>query len=54
VVPWLLAPGRLLDAVRASAAGHGCPAVGDGLLREESLLIDIAARLSSRRVAAGC
>jgi sirohydrochlorin ferrochelatase len=44
VVPWLLAPGRLLDAVRAEAWGHevlpGC------LLERADLLDTIAARLT--------
>jgi len=53
VVPWLLAPGRLLDSVRASAAEHGCRVVGDGLLREDLLIDELSARLSSRRAVAG-
>jgi sirohydrochlorin ferrochelatase len=47
VVPWLLAPGRLLDSVRASAAGHGCRVVGDGLLHETLMLGELATRLSA-------
>lgn len=52
VVPWLLAPGRLLDAVLTSARGHACATLGDGLLREPGMLDVIAARISSRSVPA--
>jgi hypothetical protein len=45
VVPWLLAPGRLLDSVRAAASDRGLVVVGDGLLHEATLLEALAARL---------
>jgi sirohydrochlorin ferrochelatase len=45
VVPWLLAPGRLLDAVRAEAWGHDV--VGGGLLERADLIDAIAERVSS-------
>jgi sirohydrochlorin ferrochelatase len=51
VVPWLLAPGRLLDAVREAATAHGCRVVGDGLLSEALLLDELAARVTSARAA---
>jgi sirohydrochlorin ferrochelatase len=47
VVPWLLAPGRLLDAVRAEAWGH--EVAGDGLLERADLLDEIAARVGDGR-----
>jgi sirohydrochlorin ferrochelatase len=53
VVPWLLAPGRLLDAVIAAAGVHGCRTVGTGLLDEDVLLDDLAARITARPVVAG-
>jgi sirohydrochlorin ferrochelatase len=43
VVPWLLAPGRLLDAVRAEAWGHHV--LGGGMLERADLLDQIAARV---------
>jgi hypothetical protein len=43
VVPWLLAPGRLLDAVRAEAWGHAV--AGGGLLERDELLDTIAERI---------
>lgn len=43
IVPWLLAPGRLLDAVRAEAWGHDV--LGGGLLERDDLLDAIADRL---------
>ena len=45
VVPWLLAPGRLLDSVLASAAESSYAVVGGPLLDEATLLDAIAARL---------
>ncbi len=45
VVPWLLAPGRLLDAVRAEAWGHDV--VGGGLLERADLLDAIAERVGA-------
>ncbi len=48
VVPWLLAPGRLLDSVTSAARAHGCRTVGAGLLLEPVLLDDLAARVSAR------
>lgn len=45
VVPWLLAPGRLLDDVRRAARAHGCRTLGRGLLREPVLLDALADRL---------
>jgi sirohydrochlorin ferrochelatase len=53
IVPWLLAPGRLLDAVTTAAGGHGCRTVGTGLLDEDVLLDDLAARVSERPVVPG-
>jgi sirohydrochlorin ferrochelatase len=47
VVPWLLAPGRLLDAVRAEAWGH--EVLGSGLLERADLLDEIAARVGAGR-----
>ena len=47
VVPWLLSPGRLLDSVERAAREHGCRTVGTWLLREESLLGLLAARLTA-------
>ena len=47
VVPWLLAPGRLLDAVVAAARAHGCRTVGAGLIEEPVLLDTLAARVSA-------
>lgn len=44
VVPWLLAPGRLLDAVVASA--DGLEVVGGPLLDEPLLLDEVAERLT--------
>lgn len=44
VVPWLLAPGRLLDAVVASA--DGLEVVGGPLLDEPLLLDEVAERLA--------
>jgi hypothetical protein len=52
-VPWLLAPGRLLDAVREAATVHDCRVVGDGLLSEPLLLDELAARVRSARIATG-
>jgi len=52
-VPWLLAPGRLLDTVDASAREHGCRTFGRWLLREESLLDEIAARVRVTLAASG-
>lgn len=49
VVPWLLAPGRLLDSVHESAGRHGCRSVGYGLLREPSFLRALDARVGARR-----
>jgi sirohydrochlorin ferrochelatase len=45
VVPWLLAPGRLLDSVLASAAESSYPVAGGPLLDEPTMLDAIAARL---------
>jgi sirohydrochlorin ferrochelatase len=45
VVPWLLAPGRLLDDVRRAARAHDCRTLGRGLLREPVLLDALADRL---------
>lgn len=45
VVPWLLAPGRLLDSVLASAAESSNDVVGGPLLDEPTMLDAIAARL---------
>lgn len=45
VVPWLLAPGRLLDSVHEAATSHACATSGDGLLREPGLLDVLVARL---------
>jgi len=45
VVPWLLAPGRLLDAVRAQAAAHGSPVTGRALLAHPQMLTYLAVRL---------
>jgi hypothetical protein len=53
VVPWLLAPGRLLDAVTAAARTHGCRRVGTGLLDEGLLLDTLAGRLTSPSVVPG-
>jgi hypothetical protein len=52
VVPWLLAPGRLLDVVRASADALGRRVDGDGLLLEPSLLAVLATRLTDRAATA--
>lgn len=49
VVPWLLAPGRLLDAVRTSAAALGRRVDGDGLLLEPTMLDVLETRLTDRR-----
>lgn len=46
VVPWLLAPGRLLDSVRDAAGAHGCRVLGDGLLRGDAMLRVLAERVS--------
>lgn len=45
VVPWLLAPGRLLDSVLASAAESSHAVVGSPLLDDAAMLDTIAARL---------
>jgi hypothetical protein len=45
VVPWLLAPGRLLDSVHERAADADLDVVGGPLLEEPMLLRDIADRL---------
>lgn len=45
VLPWLLAPGRLLDSVHEAADSHACATSGDGLLREPGLLDVLVARL---------
>jgi sirohydrochlorin ferrochelatase len=50
VVPWLLAPGRLLDVVRVSAEAHGRRVDGNGLLLEPSLLDVLTTRLTGRDV----
>jgi len=47
VIPWLLAPGRLLDAINSAATAHGCTHSGEGLLLEELMVAEIAARLGS-------
>lgn len=47
VIPWLLAPGRLLDAIKSAGAAHGCAHSGEGLLLEELMVAEIAARLGS-------
>jgi sirohydrochlorin ferrochelatase len=47
VVPWLLAPGRLLDAVQAESWGHQVHGDGHGLLARPDLLATIAARLTN-------
>ena len=47
VVPWLLAPGRLLDVVTASASEHGCRTVGGGLLREEEMISVLVALVAA-------
>ena len=44
VVPWLLAPGRLLDAVHESARHHGCRSDSGGLLGERAFLQALAVR----------
>jgi sirohydrochlorin ferrochelatase len=46
VVPWLLAPGRLLDQVEVAAGDAGLPVLGGGLLLEPELLDHLAATLS--------
>lgn len=46
VVPWLLAPGRLLDSVLASAAESSYDVAGGPLLDEPAMLDAIAARLT--------
>lgn len=46
VVPWLLAPGRLLDSVHERAADVDLDVVGGPLLEEPLLLDEIAARIS--------
>ncbi|MBI1376258.1 MAG: sirohydrochlorin chelatase [Frankiales bacterium] len=51
VVPWLLAPGRLLDRVRDCAARHEQPVVGDGLLAEPAFLAVLDGRLQDASVA---
>jgi len=48
VVPWLLAPGRLLDLVRSSAEALGRRVEGSGLLLEPSLLDVLTIRLTGR------
>jgi len=45
VVPWLLAPGRLLDSVLASAAESSYPVAGGPLLDDATMLDTIAAAL---------
>ncbi len=50
VIPWLLAPGRFLDLVRASASAHRV--LGDGLLAEPLLLDEITELLAGARAAA--
>jgi sirohydrochlorin ferrochelatase len=45
VVPWLLAPGRLLDAVHASADALGRRVDGNGLLLEPTMLDVLTTRL---------
>jgi sirohydrochlorin ferrochelatase len=45
VVPWLLAPGRLLDSVLASALESSYPVAGGPLLDEPTMLDAVAARL---------
>jgi sirohydrochlorin ferrochelatase len=45
VVPWLLAPGRLLDSMLASAAESSYDVVGGPLLDEPTMLDAIALRL---------
>ena len=50
VVPWVLAPGRLLDSVVASAREHNCQTVGAGLLGEEVLRHLLAARIAAAGV----
>ena len=49
VVPWLLAPGRLLDSVLAAAAESSSPVAGGPLLDEPTMLDTIAARFSPIR-----
>jgi sirohydrochlorin ferrochelatase len=49
VVPWLLAPGRLLDSVLATAAESSHDVVGGPLLDEQPMLDAIAARLTPIR-----
>jgi len=44
-VPWLLAPGRLLDSVLASAAESAYPVAGGPLLDDATMLDTIAAAL---------
>lgn len=46
VVPWLLAPGRLLDAVVATADDAGLEVVGGPLLDDALLLDEVAERLA--------
>ena len=46
VVPWLLAPGRLLDSVLATAAESSYDIVGGPLLDEPTMLDTIAARFT--------
>jgi sirohydrochlorin ferrochelatase len=48
VVPWLLAPGRLLDAVVTEAQEAGLTLVGGPLLDEATMLDAIAAALTVR------
>jgi sirohydrochlorin ferrochelatase len=47
VVPWLLAPGRILDTVHDSARRHGYDTLGGGLLGEPALLQVVVERVSS-------
>jgi sirohydrochlorin ferrochelatase len=46
VVPWLLAPGRLLDGVLADATTARCAIVSHGLLDEPAFRDAVASRLS--------
>lgn len=46
VIPWLLAPGRLLDSVHERAADVDLDVIGGPLLDEELLLDELARRLA--------
>jgi len=46
VVPWLLAPGRLLDVVLGDASAAGCAVVSNGLLGEPAFRDAVVRRVS--------